>query len=745
MGIRGYTSMPSLSEIAKRPGVIVVDNASPVPILGVGTGFACVIGEFGKGFRYANIPTEVTSAQDRIEKFGGWMATLGDQTAIGGLSTQYTYNGNGELSLRNKTFSRLAVLNVDQHVGHVAISRTLSTYGTIVSTMPAPFVLTPAGQLVLDFDALGAPVTTTFNAAAASRECANAEVYNLAFPANELWVKVDGGARQTLTLAAPYFVAPGAATAEEVAAAINDLLVGGSATATTGATKVTVKSDKKGYGSYIQVEGGSANAVLAFNTAAVQGTGSSNLLDITAVSMAEAILVINTAIGVNGLAWSDDGVYLKVRTATAGGAPNGIINLGTGTPDMSTALGLDLIQHYGSAGGVGTTGTIPAGTIVSASISGNRFATLEDVYFATTDATGTGVETGSTAIPVRPANAAVYGGAVSTAGLINTIAALDLDGDGVTEVFTVTNAADTTAWNPSVAYSTAIATLLSRNAPAKDINILFSTRHTVPINAQLRAHVATAFSQGLFRIACISPTQGTTKTVAEGNTPATFGVGVNPSERLVYCFPGAQTYHEDLGYNVDVTSDSFAASIMSNIAPERSPAEYVPDILTGVVDLESNCRSGGLIGELTSPDYEAFVAAGIMGLTMEGGAQFDDGINSYAAVDASRKDIERTRMSDYMTQSIAQRMNFYSKKTRSIVNKDSAFSVIQGFVDGLVSEENVSFQRLAAGSVDDVSGNTAATEAAEIHVIEVRGKTLGKMRNIVINAFIGNTVVVEQA
>ena len=56
MGIRGYTSMPSLSEIAKRPGVIVVDNASPVPILGVGTGFACVIGEFVKGFQYANIP-----------------------------------------------------------------------------------------------------------------------------------------------------------------------------------------------------------------------------------------------------------------------------------------------------------------------------------------------------------------------------------------------------------------------------------------------------------------------------------------------------------------------------------------------------------------------------------------------------------------------------------------------------------------------------------------------------------------
>lgn len=745
MGIRGYTSMPSLTEIAKRPGVIVVDNASPVPILGVGTGFACVIGEFVKGFRYANIPTEVTSPQDRIDKFGGWKATLGDQTAIGGLSTQYTYNGNGHVALLNKTFSRLAVLNVDQHVGHVTFTRTLSTYGTLVSTMPAPFVLTPGGQIVLDFDAPGGAITTTFNATAASIECVNAENYNLTAPNNVLTVKVDGGATQTLTLAAAYFVAPGAATAEEVAAAINDLLVGGSAIATTGATKVTIKSDKKGFGSYIQVTGGSANALLAFNTAAVQGTGSSNLLDITAVSMAEAILVINTAIGVAGLAWSDDGVYLKIRTATAGGAPNGIINLGTGTPDMSTAMGLDLVQHNGSAGGVGTTGTMAAGTVISDGAS-NRFATLEDVYFASTDATGTGVETGSTSIPIRAANAATYGGATVLAHAINTMVdTVDLDGDGVTDVLVVDNALATSAWNSATAYSTAIATLLSRNAPSKDINILFSARHSVPIHALLRTHVASAFSQGLFRVCCISPTQGTTKTVAEGSTPGTFGVGVNPSERIIFNFPGWQTYSEDLGYNIDVTSDSFAASIMSNIAPERSPAEYLPDILTGAVDLESNCRSGGLIGELAEADYEAFVTAGIMAPTMEGGAQYDDGINSYAATDASRKDIHRTRMADYMTMSIAQRMVFYAKKVASDVNKDAAFSEIKGFVDGLVSEENKSFQRIAAGSVDDVSGNTDATLAAQIHVIIVRAQTLGILRNIVINAFIGNTVVVEQA
>ena len=105
MSLRGYTEFPSITEIVKRPGVIVVDNAVPGPILGVGTGPTCVIGEFTKGYIYRNKPTWVNGTQDRTTKFGNFKSNLGDQTVVGGLNTtQPTWNGNGDIALLNKTF-----------------------------------------------------------------------------------------------------------------------------------------------------------------------------------------------------------------------------------------------------------------------------------------------------------------------------------------------------------------------------------------------------------------------------------------------------------------------------------------------------------------------------------------------------------------------------------------------------------------------------------------------------------------
>jgi len=159
--------------------------------------------------------------------------------------------------------------------GATAATKTLGNAPT--------YTLTPGMTVVVDVDNVG-DATATWDAAAASIECANAETYALT-DGWTLTVKIDQGSVQTITFNTADFVAIGAATAEEVAAVINEDLVGGSATATTGGTEVTITSDKKGTGSYVEVTGGTANGALGFSTSPVQGTG--DVVDITAVTAAE--------------------------------------------------------------------------------------------------------------------------------------------------------------------------------------------------------------------------------------------------------------------------------------------------------------------------------------------------------------------------------------------------------------------------------------------------------------------------
>lgn len=106
----------------------------------------------------------------------------------------------------------------------------------------------------------------------AARESTNTETYALT-DGMTLLVKVDQGSAQTVTFNTTDFPLIGAATAARVAALITAALVGAKASATTSGTKVTITSDTPGIASYIEVTGGTANAIINFNTAEIQGTG----------------------------------------------------------------------------------------------------------------------------------------------------------------------------------------------------------------------------------------------------------------------------------------------------------------------------------------------------------------------------------------------------------------------------------------------------------------------------------------
>lgn len=112
---RRYQSFPPSQVISQIEGVVIVDLPAPASIQGVSTGVVGVIGEFAD-MRYAtsvdgngNVstklqPVEVTSAQDLINKVGGWDSTLGE---FGG------DDGNGFMTVYGKRFSRLILCPVN--------------------------------------------------------------------------------------------------------------------------------------------------------------------------------------------------------------------------------------------------------------------------------------------------------------------------------------------------------------------------------------------------------------------------------------------------------------------------------------------------------------------------------------------------------------------------------------------------------------------------------------------------------
>ena len=146
-----FTDYPSQAQLTQIEGVAIIDLAPQGAVTGVGTGVVACVGEFadmtsavavdGAGnVTTAPVPVEVFSAQDRINKVGGWDATLGQ---FGGA------NGNGHAAVVGKQFARLVCVPVNLCSAKAARStRQLPTCKS--ATDPTPIVpvsglLVPAG------------------------------------------------------------------------------------------------------------------------------------------------------------------------------------------------------------------------------------------------------------------------------------------------------------------------------------------------------------------------------------------------------------------------------------------------------------------------------------------------------------------------------------------------------------------------------------------------------------------------
>jgi len=208
-----------------------------------------------------------------------------------------------------------------------------------VGAAPEPFALADGDRLVVSVDG-GADEEAVFNGSAAQVAAGGPGPFALA-DGQTLTLRFDGGQEQVVVFAAAAFADIAAATADEVAAAINGQIADGKATVEAGA--LTLWSDTAGTASQIEVTGGTANTALGFPAGAVIGAG--NVADLGAVTAAEVKAIVEAA--VSGVV-VDAGVggVLEIRSVATGAAASIQVRAAT-----AAAFGFDHDAHTGSDSG----------------------------------------------------------------------------------------------------------------------------------------------------------------------------------------------------------------------------------------------------------------------------------------------------------------------------------------------------------------------------------------------------------
>ena len=302
-------------------------------------------------------------------------------------------------------------------------------------------------------------------------------------------------------------------------------------------------------------------------------------------------------------------------------------------------------------------------------------------------------------------------------------------------------------------YVTAIDSLKQDQAPSRDVNLVYASRKSSAIRTQLKTHVLDVSAVGLGRIACIAPGLQTVSlaTVVGDADP---GVGANRNERMLYAWPGAQTFvPEAVGIAMgtadgltttdglmDDSGDGWLASVLSNLAPERNPGQAGPPVDAILAPIASMQRA---LPNLGVGEYMQLRAQGVVALRNDKtvGFVFQSGVTS--SLTANQKNINRRRMADFIQDSVAARLVNFVKQPLTQSLKDTVTGEIDQFLLTLLSPNNPAAQRIVAYEIDDKSGNTPTLEAQGIYVVVGRVRTLATADFIVFQTEIGEGVTVS--
>ena len=671
--IRRFGYFPSESELTAIEGVAIVDLAPGGGITAVGTGTTALIGEFpdmtyalqmsaAGVFSSKYRPTEVYSAQDLLDKFGGFDSTLGD------FGTGGTYKGsmgNGFVELRNKAFARLVVcpINLASAYG-VRLYRDLPTNRSATSATPA---VPMAAGLV-----------------AAGRE----------FKSGSDRVRV--------------------------------------------AKRVVFTDDA----AFLSGVDGSVTAAGA--PAATQFMTAASVPDWSATNVQIGDIVVIGVIGAAAYQGANAGTY-RVKALSSGGAATKLVveKLSGATFDWST--------------GVANAWRIHPGT--TADSAGDQHAALatEAAYTCPVRVLGVaggGKVSASTVLPptiVPAAGTATTCDPLSGLGLVATTNAAGLAYDANTQAPNAPQHADIDA-----KYEAAIQAFLGDDLPMNEVNIAWCARKSAAIAIALRLFATSASARGLGRVVCISPAfSASNDTVLEVITGAYPAVAANRLDRVFYAWPGVRTLvPEAVGVSIpqanasvrddgilDTTTDGWLAAVLSVLPPERNPAQAARPATTALAAILGFATDAPT---LDINDYIMLRAAGIVAPKMDrtAGPCFQSGVTTSLAT--GEKNISRRRMADFLQDSIAARLIQFSKLPLTQGLKDSMESEVVAFLSSLLSENDPSAQRISAFAVDSKSGNTDSTEAAGIHVIIMRVRTLATADVIVLQSEVGEGVQITQ-
>lgn len=687
--VRRFGFLPPEEVITQIEGVSIVDLPPPGAVNGVSTGMVALVGEFpdmtyatsvnGSGVVSSSLrPQEITSSQDLIDKVGGFDATLGDFGNAG---------GNGFVALRNKRFSRLLVqpINLCSATG-VRYMRVLPLCTS--QTNPLPVVPVEGAQI---------DAGREFRSPTSGR------------------LKI--GARVVFTALDPIATGTGGAitNAAGTAAAQNFVVAGADFSAILRPDGgVGIKK-----GDIVVIGNNNAGAIQPLDTGATGRGAGTYRVAADATSGAPTILSLQRLAG-DVFDWNTSTtIPWRIHVSSdADSAP--VVVLGNSVPG-----------GYGAADDGGY-------SVPSRPLTNEAGALSNGTWTAALSITPLVVPTALTGSSWDPLSG-LFGRIIPTGGLVYTAAT---QGPNVVNVAALDSL-----------YLAGLDALISNQAPISDINVVCAARMSDTIRSGMRTHVATASARSLGRLAVIRP-QLTTVSLTTALGDAAPGVGATRAERVLYCWPGVRTYVPEAVNSrlktadslttvdgvLDVGSDLYLASVLSNLPPENNPGQGtapVPELMSSILGLQRAAPS------LDLAEYVNLRARGVVAPRLDPtvGPIFQSGITS--SLVSGQKNIARRRMADFIQDSIARRLNQYSKTLLTEQNKDNMVAEVDAFLAGLLNVDNPSAQRIVDYQVDDRSGNTAEREAKGIFVIIVRVRTLASADFLVLQTEIGEGVVLQ--
>lgn len=259
-------------------------------------------------------------------------------------------------------------------------------------------------------------------------------------------------------------------------------------------------------------------------------------------------------------------------------------------------------------------------------------------------------------------------------------------------------------------------------------NVLFLDEYNATRNGYLKTHV----DAQLDKMAILAG--GENDSVATSVTAA----GTLRSDRCIYAYPWVQTTLD--GVSSYQSPASWVASLISQTSPHLDPAAR------GNSKLFSGMS--GLKLSLTRPNYASLNAAGISAIEQDSdfGFKVKNGVTT--SLTDGLQTVIRRRMADYLQDSIAYFLKVYQNEPNTKANRTQVKGAILAFIQKLEGEgllpADKDVSTGVAKVVDTESLNTDALLAQGYFKILYRQKIHSSMRYIVLQAEIGQSVVVTE-